>query len=132
MYFLMITNRNESKALLKHIPLDGKYKFNSTTCNSIQKWNNDKCQYECKKYRMCKTDYSWNHSNRICKNGKYLTLFKMEEGVREGKNLPPLPISFSPRTSTNVGNSHKNLLIFSFKSFATFVRHSLYFKIPLF
>ena len=130
MYFLMITNRNESKALLKHYPLDGKHKFNSTTCNSIQKWNNDKCQYECKKYRMCKTDYSWNHSYHICKNGKYPTLFRM--GGREDKNPPPLPTSFSLRTSTNVGNSPKNLLAFSFNSFATFVRHSLYFKIPLF
>ena len=26
-----------------------KCKFNSTTCNSNQKWNNKTCQYECKK-----------------------------------------------------------------------------------
>ena len=71
MYFFMITNGNESKALVKDIPLDGKYKFNRATRNSIQKWNNDKCQCECKKYRMCKKDYSWNHSKCICKNGTY-------------------------------------------------------------
>ena len=71
MYFFMITNGNESKASVKDIPLDGKYKFNRARRNSIQKWNNDKCQCECKKYRMCKKDYSWNQSKCICKNDTY-------------------------------------------------------------
>ena len=35
-YFLIITNRNESKALLRHIPLDGKHKFNSATCSQFK------------------------------------------------------------------------------------------------
>ena len=51
--FNMITKMNESKTLVKHISCDCKYKFNSVTCNSNQKLNNDKCQ--------C-----------ICQNGKYL------------------------------------------------------------
>ena len=70
--FFMITNRNESKTLVKHIPLDGKCKFNCTICNSLQKWNNDKFRCVCKKCRMCKKDYRWNPSKCICKNGKYL------------------------------------------------------------
>ena len=37
--FNMITNTNESKAMAKHIiSFDCKCKFNSTTCNSTQKW----------------------------------------------------------------------------------------------
>ena len=46
--FNMTTRINEAKALVKHISCDYKWKFNSTTCNSIQKWNNSK-HSECKK-----------------------------------------------------------------------------------
>ena len=42
--FNMITNRNEVKLLVKHISCDCKWKFNSTTCNSHQKWSNETCQ----------------------------------------------------------------------------------------
>ena len=58
--------------LVKHISCDYKYKFNSTTCHSDQKWNNETCQCKCKNYRICKKDYSWNPSTCICENGKYL------------------------------------------------------------
>ena len=39
--FNMITRLNE--ALLKHFSCDCKCTFNSTTCNSNQKWNNETC-----------------------------------------------------------------------------------------
>ena len=52
--FNKITNKNEAKTLVKHITCDCKCKFNSTTCNSNQKWNNNKCQYECENYHQCK------------------------------------------------------------------------------
>ena len=61
--------------MAKHISYDYKCKFNSTTCNSNQKWNNKTCnQCECKVYRTWKKDYSysWNPSPCICENGKYL------------------------------------------------------------
>ena len=70
--FNMITNKNEAKTKGKHISCDCKCKFNSTTWNSNQKWNDETCQCECKNYRMCKKDYSWNPSICICENGKYL------------------------------------------------------------
>ena len=38
--FNVITNKNEAKTMAKHISRDCKCKFNSTTCNSNQKWNN--------------------------------------------------------------------------------------------
>ena len=31
-----------------------KYKLNSITCNSNQKWNDETCQCECKNYCACK------------------------------------------------------------------------------
>ena len=56
----------------KHISWDCKSKFNSTVCNSSQKWNNKTCQCECKIYHKCEKDYSWNPSSWICENSKYL------------------------------------------------------------
>ena len=70
--FNMIVNKNEAKTMTKHISCDCKCKFSSTTCNSNQKWNNKKCQRECKNCRTCKKDYSWNPSTCICENSKYL------------------------------------------------------------
>ena len=70
--FNLIKNKNEAKTLVKHISCDFKCKFNSTTCNSNQKWNNETCQCECKNYHKCKKDYSWNHGTCNCENDKYL------------------------------------------------------------
>ena len=52
--FNMITNKNEAEK--KHISCDFKCKFNSTTCSSNQKWNNETCQCESKNYCTCKKD----------------------------------------------------------------------------
>ena len=46
----MITNQNEPKTITRQISSDCKFKFNSTTCNSNQKWNNETCQCDCKNY----------------------------------------------------------------------------------
>ena len=69
---------NEGNTVVKHISYDFKSKFNSTTFNSNQKWKIDTCQCECKNYRTCEKDYSWNRSicengsTCFCENGKYL------------------------------------------------------------
>ena len=68
----MITNKNEAITMTKHISCDCKCKFNSTTYNSNQKWNNRMCQYKCKNYHKCKNDYRWNPSIGIFENSKYL------------------------------------------------------------
>ena len=57
--FNMITGINESETLIKHVP-----------CNSDQWWNNDKCQCECKKRRVCEK-YMWNPATCSCGNKKY-------------------------------------------------------------
>ena len=56
--FNMITNKNEAKTMVKHISCDCKGKFNSTTSNSNQKWNNEACQCECNNYCTCKKNFS--------------------------------------------------------------------------
>ena len=67
--FNMITNRNKTKKSVNHFSYDCKCKFNRTTCNSSQKWNNETCQYEYTNYSTCKEDYSWSRSTCICENG---------------------------------------------------------------
>ena len=37
--FNVITNKNEAAVMAKHISCDCECRFNSTTCNSNQKWN---------------------------------------------------------------------------------------------
>ena len=49
--FNMTTNKDEASCCKCN---DCKCKFNSTACNSKQKWNNKTCQCECKNYRKCK------------------------------------------------------------------------------
>ena len=70
--FNMITNKNGAITMAKHISCDYECKFNSTTCNSDQKWNNKTCQCKYKNYRKCKKDYSWSPSICSCENSKYL------------------------------------------------------------
>ena len=63
---------NEVKTMVKHFSGDHKCKSDSATCNWNQKWNDDKCQCECKKYCMYKKYYSYNASTCICENSGYL------------------------------------------------------------
>ena len=51
--FNMIARINKSKTLTKHTSCECKYKFDGRKCNSNQKWNNDKCECECKKHIIC-------------------------------------------------------------------------------
>ena len=63
--FNMTTNKNEAKAMVKHISCNCKCKINSTKYNSNQKWNSKTCQCECKNYRKCKKDYSWSLAHAL-------------------------------------------------------------------
>ena len=55
--FNMITNKNESKTIVKHTSCNCMCKFNCTTCNSNQKSNNKTSQHESKNYQKCKKSY---------------------------------------------------------------------------
>ena len=41
---------------MKHMPCKGKCKFDGRKCTLNQKWNNDKCWYECKNH-LCEKEY---------------------------------------------------------------------------
>ena len=56
----------------KNIFYNCKCKYNSTTCNSNQKWNIKTCQCERENYSTCKKGYSQNSSTSICEISKYL------------------------------------------------------------
>ena len=51
----MTTGVNESKTWAKHVWCNCRYEFHDRKCNLKQKFNNNKCQCECKnkiKYKM--------------------------------------------------------------------------------
>ena len=91
----MTARINESKTLVKDISCDCKCKFNTAIYHS-----NKKCQYKCKKYHMCKKDYSWNPSNYICENTRHLKCIVDDSVIMcdEVKN-------FTDSVSTNMTNS---------------------------
>ena len=68
----MITGKNESKTLAKHVSWECKCRFDGRKWNADQWWNNDKCRRECKKRHVCEKDYVWNAATCSCENGKYL------------------------------------------------------------
>ena len=41
-------------------------------CNSYQRWNNNKCQTECKERHVCANDYIWNPAKCSYEKRKYL------------------------------------------------------------
>ena len=98
--FVMITRIYEAKKSVKNISFDCKCKFNSTKCNSYQKWNNDTCQCECKRYYACKKDYSWNPNTCICENSKCLKRIADESAI-ECNEI----INVMDSVSTNVTNT---------------------------
>ena len=77
----MITGIIESKTLTKHIACECKPIFHGRKCNSDQKWNNNKCQCECKKHKICEKDYIWNPATCSCKHGKYLANIMDDSGI---------------------------------------------------
>ena len=54
----LITNKNEAQAMKRYISYDCKCKFNSTICNSNQKWNSKTYQCESENYHKPKKDYT--------------------------------------------------------------------------
>ena len=59
----MIIRILEQKTLTKNISCKCKCKSDGIKCDSNQKWNNDKCQCECKDlkgHHVCRKDNIWN------------------------------------------------------------------------
>ena len=106
--FTMITNKNEAKAMIKHISCD----FNSTTCNSNQKQNNKTCKCECKNYHKCKKDYSWNLSTCISENNKYLKSIADTSVMKCNEILTAMKIVTTKTTNTVAKNATNKRLFY--------------------
>ena len=80
-------------SLTKHVSCKWKCKFDARKWNSNQKWNNDKCGYECKKH-TCGKSYIWNPAICSCENGEYLasiidnSVITFDEIIEETKTIP--------------------------------------------
>ena len=122
--FNMITGINELETLTKQISCKCKCKFDGRKCNSNQKWNNNKCWCECRKYHICGKDYIWNLATCSCKNGKYLlsiiddSMIKCDEIIEETKTTP---------TNFNEKNSFCILLTLLLINIALLIAVSIYF-----
>ena len=79
--FNMITGKNKLKILRKDISCKCKYRFDRRKCNSDPWWNNNKCQYECKKRHVYQKDYIWNPPTCSCENRKYLASIMNDSAI---------------------------------------------------
>ena len=105
--FNMITNKNETKTISKHISCDCKCKFNSTACNLNQKWNNKTCQCVCKNYHECKKDYRRNPSTCTCENSKYLKSIADTSIIACDEIIHAMDITSTKMTNTIAANVNK-------------------------
>ena len=96
----IITDINEAKATTKHISCDCKCKFNSTKCNSNQKWNNKTCQSEWKNYRKHKKNYSCNPSTCTGDNSKYLIIISDDLKIVYDEIISVMDILSTKMTNT--------------------------------
>ena len=64
---------NQTKQIKRHGSCKCECTLNSTVCNNKQKWNKDKCNYECKKLvekEECDKGFISNPSNYNCECDK--------------------------------------------------------------
>ena len=108
--FNIKTNKDEAKAMTEHISCDCKCKFNSTTCNSNQKWNNKTCQCECKNYRVCQKDYIWNPSTCTCENSKYLKIV-VDTSVTECDEIVIVMDNLSTKNTNTIATKKTNAIV---------------------
>ena len=131
--FNMITNKYEAKTMTKHISGDCKYKLNSRTCYSNQKWNNKICQCECKSYCICKKYYKWNLRTCTCENSKYLKSIANTSVIKCDKIITVLDIVATKITDTTARNVTSTALIncHSKKVKDCYILHTVLFLIIL-
>ena len=68
--FNIISRTNETRHIEWHKTCKFKCKLDASVCNNKQRWNEDKCRYQCKELidkGMCDKVFIWNLSNCECK-----------------------------------------------------------------
>ena len=72
---------DETRHMSWHETCTCKFKLDANVCNDTQRWNNDKCRFECKELigkGMCDDRFIWNPSicececDKSCDIGQYL------------------------------------------------------------
>ena len=69
--------------------------------------NNDNCQCECKKIRVCEKDYVWNSSTCNCGNEKYLASIMDDSAIMCDEVLE----SYDDETNFNEKKATQNVYI---------------------
>ena len=80
--FDLMNLKNTTKQVEFHESCESVCKINSSVCSEKQKFNKDKCKYECFVNKKCQNDFFWNYSNCECeyrKSGKLIVEEKCEE-----------------------------------------------------
>ena len=92
----MVTKKNQTKTMTKHISCDCKCKFINTTRNSNQKRNNETCQCECKNYNCRKGD--------SCNPSKYLKVIDDTSVIQCDEITTVMDIVLTKMTNTIAPN----------------------------
>ena len=76
-----MSRTNETRHIKWHKTCKCRCRLDASVCNNKQRWNEDKCRYECKELidkGICDKEFIWNPSNResecdkSCDIGEYL------------------------------------------------------------
>ena len=79
--FNLISRTDETRFIEWHETCKCECKFGENVCNNKQRWNKNKCRYECKEWidkQVCDKGFIWNPSNcececdKACDIGEYL------------------------------------------------------------
>ena len=79
--FNLMSRTNEKRHIKWHKTCKCRWRLDASICNNKQRWNNDKCRWECKELigkGMCDKGFIWNPSNcececdKSCDIGEYL------------------------------------------------------------
>ena len=68
-----MSRTNETKNIKWHEAWKCECRLDAIVCNDKQRWNNDKCWYQCKELinrSVCDRGYAWNPSNCECECNK--------------------------------------------------------------
>ena len=94
--FNLISWSNQTEQIKWHESCKCECKLNSSFCHDEQKWNEDKCRYECKKLISCDKGFIWNPSNCECeykKRAAYSSVEECKENINENETLSIKEIS---------------------------------------
>ena len=69
--FDLISQKNVLKNISFHESCKCDCLLDEKVCNNKQKWNEEKCRYECLQIKDCDIGFSWNVSNCICEMKKW-------------------------------------------------------------